>query len=313
MDLKHTAITEKQTGRKRSRRLALGATVAATALATLAVFLYSQNNWLQLTRIPVAFSQLPPAFDGYRIVHLSDLHGKGFGKEQQRLLKLVKEQQPDLIVFTGDLTDSGTADEQQRSLELMRGLVALAPVYLITGNHDQTVGGFGPLQNDLEETGVKVLRNESILLTRGGDQVRLSGIDDPQFDAYVGAKASVRANMAEAVEEAQEATSSGAEEAPKAPFSILLAHRPELMAEYANAGYDLILAGHAHGGQVRLPFIGGLVAPGQGFNPRYSEGAYTEFGAIMVVSRGLGNSIVPQRLFNRPEVITITLQRAAAD
>lgn len=314
--MKRTPLMQEQTGRKRSRssRLVLGATVAATALATLAVFLYSQNNWLQLTRIPAAFSQLPPAFDGYRIVHLSDLHGKGFGKEQQRLLKLVKEQQPDLIVFTGDLTDSGTTEEQQRSLELMRGLVVLAPVYLITGNHDQTVGGFGPLQNDLEETGVKVLRNETVLLTRGGDQIRLSGIDDPQFDAYVGAKASVRANMAEAQEEALAATSSGAEETgPKAPFSILLAHRPELMAEYATAGYDLILAGHAHGGQVRLPFIGGVVAPGQGFNPRYSEGAYTEFGATMIVSRGLGNSIIPQRLFNRPEVIVVTLMRAAAD
>lgn len=291
----------KRRGRSRSSRLILSISAVATAIATLAVFLYSQNNWLQLTRIPVELSQLPPAFDGYRIIHLSDLHGKGFGKEQQRLLKLVAAERPDLIVFTGDLTDSGTADEQKRSLQLMRGLVDLAPVYLITGNHDQTVGGFEPLQSDLEKAGVFVLRNEAVLLPRGGDVIRLSGIDDPQFDAYVGAKTSVRENLAEAQQEV-----------PPARFNLLLAHRPELIAEYANAGYDLILAGHAHGGQVRLPFIGGLVAPGQGLNPRYTAGAYAEFGATMIVSRGLGNSIIPQRLFNRPQVIAITLRRAAA-
>ena len=288
-------------GRGRSSRLILSISAVATAIATLTVFLYSQNNWLQLTRIPVELSQLPPAFDGYRIIHLSDLHGKGFGKEQQRLLKLVAAERPDLIVFTGDLTDSGTADEQKRSLQLMRGLVALAPVYLITGNHDQTVGGFEPLQSDLEKAGVIVLRNEAVLLPRGGDVIRLSGIDDPQFDAYVGSKTSVRENMAEVLQEV-----------PPARFNLLLAHRPELIAEYANAGYDLVLAGHAHGGQVRLPFIGGLVAPGQGFNPRYTAGAYAEFGTTMIVSRGLGNSIIPQRLFNRPQVIAITLRRAAA-
>ncbi|MCL6457184.1 MAG: metallophosphoesterase [Gorillibacterium sp.] len=285
--------------RRRFSNKAVSAVVFVTAIAALTAFLYTQNNWLDLTRITVDSKRIPPAFDGYKIVHLSDLHGKGFGKGQHRLLAKVKKEAPDLIAFTGDLIDSENAGERVRSLELMKGLVTYAPVYLITGNHDHTVGDFDSLERDLTAVGVKVLRNESTLLSRGGNEILLAGIDDPLFTPYAASSAkSVQDNLSLAIQ----AT-------PPALFKILLAHRPELISVYADAPIDLILSGHAHGGQVRLPFIGGLVAPAQGFNPRYTAGAYQEANSVMVVSRGLGNSILPQRLFNRPEIVVITLHK----
>ncbi|MBC8079970.1 MAG: metallophosphoesterase [Gorillibacterium sp.] len=293
-------VHKKRTPRRRFGNKVVAAAVFVTALATLTAFLYTQNNWLGLTRITVDSKRIPSAFDGYKIVHLSDLHGKGFGKGQKRLLAKVEKEAPDLIAFTGDLVDRGGMSERTRCLELMKGLVAFAPVYLITGNHDQTVGGFDSLEQDLTRLGVKVLRDKSTLLERGGSEVLLAGIDDPLFTPYADRSIqSVQVSMSEAIEVPSQAV-----------FKILLAHRPELFSTYADAQIDLILSGHAHGGQVRLPFVGGLVAPGQGFFPHYTSGAYREDNSVMVVSRGLGNSILPQRLFNRPEIIAITLRKS---
>ena len=293
-------VHKKRTPHRRLGNKVVAVAVFVTALAALTTFLYAQNNWLGLTRITIDSKRIPPAFDGYTIVHLSDLHGKGFGKGQERLLAKVEKEAPDLIAFTGDLINSENEKERIRSLELMKGLVAYAPVYLITGNHDQTVGGFDSLEQDLTEVGVKVLRNESTVLARGGNEILLAGIDDPLFTPYA----------ASAIQSVQDSMSEAIQGSSPAVFKILLAHRPELVSVYADAQIDLILSGHAHGGQVRLPFVGGLVAPGQGFFPHYTSGAYREDNSVMVVSRGLGNSILPQRLFNRPEIIAITLRKS---
>lgn len=267
-------------------------------IAALVVFLYFENNAISLTSIPVQSNRIPVNFDGYKIVHLSDLHSKSFGKNQKSLIKEIKKINPDLVVFTGDLVDSRHYNPEA-GVSLLSQITGIAPVYYVTGNHEWSWRSFNALEEALKTSGVKVLRNTNDMIKKGRDEIYIVGIDDPSA-SYNGLsdakKTEVKINDAiTGIKEDQ--------------FSILLAHRPELFSLYNQYGFDLVFAGHAHGGQVRLPFVGGIVAPNQGFFPRYSAGKYSNNNSNMIVSRGLGNSIIPQRLFNRPEVVIVTLQR----
>lgn len=266
--------------RKRKKRMLL-----FTFLLLTIPFFYSQNNWLTLTNIEVKSPQLPAEFDGFRIIQLSDLHSKRFGQEQQKIAEKVKEQRPDVIFYTGDLIDRRKNDEEA-GYRLMEEMVAIAPVYFVTGNHEWQV--FKEKETKLREIGVKVLRNEQVSLEQDGAEIGLIGIDDP-----------LMTETGEAFEQADSVT---------APYTILLSHRPEYFAQYANAGMDLVFTGHAHGGQIRIPFVGGLFAPGQGFFPEYTSGAHAMDSTTMIVNRGLGNSMAPQRIFNRPEIMVVELK-----
>ncbi|WP_050180145.1 metallophosphoesterase [Domibacillus robiginosus] len=256
-------------------------------LALLIPFFYLQNNWLTVTKLEVESERIPPAFNGYRIAQLSDLHSKLFGERQHALAEKVKQEKPDVIVYTGDLIDLQRGGEAAGYV-LMKEMVKIAPVFFVTGNHEGP--DFTETEKQLQAMGVQVLRNERTVLRRGGETVQLLGIDDPLLTP-----------TSEAIEQAGEKTKSG-------QYKILLSHRPELFASYAEAKMDVIFTGHAHGGQVRLPFIGGLFAPGQGLFPAYTAGAHTLGSSTMVVNRGLGNSTAPQRLFNRPEIVVLTLK-----
>lgn len=161
------------------------------------------------------------------------------------------------------------------------------------------------LQNPLiwkkiEDIGVTVLRNESIFLEHQGSRIQIIGIDDPSMSKVI---------TNEAIDKQISNASRGHEDFKENTFKILLAHRPEFFSVYTKANMDLIFSGHAHGGQFRLPFLGGLIAPDQGWLPDYTAGQYHKDYAVMVVSRGLGNSIIPQRLFNRPEIVIVTLEK----
>jgi len=270
-------------------------------LLALFLFSYIQNNRLSITRLTVSSGKIPSGFNGFRIVHLSDLHGKNFGFGQRPLLGAVRRQRPDIIVFTGDMIDSDTPGDRLRSLTLMRGLMKIAPVYWVTGNNDR-VPDAASLEDELTAAGVNVLNNRGLALSRSGQSIWLSGIDDPLFGSPSGSRdteAIVNENMDRSLQER-----------PAGLYSLLLSHRPEILPFYARKGFDLIFAGHAHGGQIRLPFLGPLYAPDQGFFPKLTEGAHREGNSVMVISRGLGNSVIPQRLFNRPEVVVVTLQAA---
>ncbi len=270
-------------------------------LLALFVFSYIQNNLLSFTRFTVTSGRLPAAFTGYRIVQLSDLHGKNFGFGQRPLLKAVRKERPDVIVFTGDLIDTDTSGNRSRSMTLMRGLVEIALVYWVSGNND-SVPGFASLESELTKAGVHVLANRGTPLSRSGQRIWLSGIDDPLFGSPSGSRdteAIVNENMDRSTADR-----------PEGLYSLLLAHRPELFPFYAGKGFDLIFAGHAHGGQIRLPFLGPLYAPDQGFFPKLTEGLHRNGSSAMVISRGLGNSDIPQRLFNRPEIVVVTLETA---
>ncbi|WP_430481672.1 metallophosphoesterase [Rossellomorea marisflavi] len=259
--------------------------VLSGIVLVLGLFCYVQNNALVTTNLEIESSKIPEAFNGYRIVQLSDLHGKSFGSNQDRLIQRVKESKPDLIVFTGDLVDAKRYDPGP-GLTLLKELSTLAPVYIISGNHEWWSGRWEELREEVGETGAVLLEDDAVTIKENGEEIGLLGVDDPAGGDVPAALQSVE---------------------KKKGFNILLSHRPELFSDYVASGMDLVLSGHAHGGQVRLPFIGGLVAPDQGMFPEYTEGIYKDGDTNMVVNRGLGNSIIPLRIFNRPEVVEITL------
>jgi hypothetical protein len=180
-------------------------------------------------------------------------------------------------------------------MKLVEEIVKLAPVYYVTGNHEWRSGRFSSLEERLKSSGVKVLRNEAKVITEGSLKIINVGIDDPMF------------NVDRGTEDNLERALGGSDEDK---FRLLLAHSPELFGLYSDKGVDLIFSGHAHGGQFRIPFIGGLLAPNQGSFPKYSAVKYQQGKSTMIVSRGLGNSLFPQRLFNRPEVMVVRLVKS---
>lgn len=270
--------------------------VLLVVLAAFSIWVYWGNTAIQTTGISIHSEKLPEPFDGFVIAHISDLHNAIFGDGQGRLLETMRAVAPDLIAVTGDLIDSRHTDIE-RALEFIRGAVQIAPVYYVTGNHESRVSEYPQLEKQIEETGVVILRNKSTALEREGACIRLMGLDDPSFASKGGAGS--RASVAEAALKNMMTDDSN--------FVVLLSHRPELFDIYASKGIDLVLCGHAHGGQVRLPFVGGLVAPNQGVFPQYTAGVHIKRQTNMVVSRGLGNSIAPVRINNRPELVVITL------
>lgn len=267
------------------------------AIAALGYFIWFQNNSLVTSQTVVRLVNLPIGFDQFKIVHLSDLHNKNFGKDQHVLIRKVHGLQPDIIVFTGDLIDSNRAGDDA-SLILMEELTAIAPVYYVSGNHEWWSGTFSSLERSLNDIGVQVLRNTHDTLVKGNDKINVAGIDDLAHDR----------NDRSEQEIVEEDIVKLKEDLEENSFTILLSHRPELLPLYAESGFEMVFAGHAHGGQIRLPFTQGLVAPNQGFLPTYTAGKHELDHAVMIVSRGLGNSIIPFRLFNRPEIVSVTLE-----
>ena len=269
-------------------------------LAALAVFwLWWGNNTLSVEEYAFSSTRLPQGWDGARIVHLSDLHGKVFGRDNARLLRAVGKAQPEVIVITGDIADERSGTDGLAPL--LEGLCALAPVYYVSGNHEWAAGMIGQLRELFEESGVTYLRNDYISLSRGGEEILLAGIEDP--NGYADQKTPQEV-----------ADTLHAEEGDA--FWLLLAHRNNRFpGEYCRLGADLTLCGHGHGGIWRLPFTDGLISTTMEWFPSWTNGFYTCScnecdGSTVFVSRGLGNSPRIPRLFNRPEVAVITLENS---
>ena len=255
------------------------------------------NKALETNTYVISGGRLPAAFDGYRIAQVSDLHNDELGKNNEKLLSMLADTKPDIIVITGDLIDSRDTDVEI-ALDFAREATQIAPCYYVSGNHEARVSEYIRLKQGLQELGVAVLEDGTVKLERGEESILLVGVRDPSFetDYLFGDSGEV---MNRKLQQLTDETK----------FTVLLSHRPELMEVYTAYGVDLVLSGHAHGGQFRLPFIGGLFAPNQGILPKYDAGLYTEQNTKMIVSRGLGNSIVPLRLGNRPEIVLIELDR----
>ncbi len=254
------------------------------------------NAALEQNTYRIESSRLPDSFDGFRIAHVSDLHNAQFGKENETLLRLLKEAKPDIIAITGDLIDSRKT-EIRVALKFVKEAMKIAPCYFVSGNHEARIDSYEELKAGLIGHGVTMLENEKIELERNGEKILLLGVDDPSFQTdYLFGKST------EVMKEHLQALVGEGD-----LFTVLLSHRPELFACYAEYPIDLVLSGHAHGGQFRLPFVGGVAAPNQGFFPKYDAGRFEQNGTTMIVSRGLGNSIIPFRFHNRPEVLLIEL------
>jgi predicted MPP superfamily phosphohydrolase len=266
-------------------------------LLILIVFSVWQNNSITTTQIEISNSQIPDAFDEFTIVQISDLHNKVFRTNQSSLLKSVIEASPDIIVITGDLVDRRKYDLDDAML-FIDGAVRIAPVYFVSGNHEAWSGEYVEISKRLTSAGVVILDDMKVELKSNGEVIELLGLSDPDFltsTYFEGTKySSLKEHLSNLSDESV--------------YQILLSHRPELFDLYVDHNIDLIFSGHAHGGQFRFPRAGGLIAPDQGLFPKYSSGSYKEEQSTMVVSRGLGNSIIPVRIFNRPEVVIVTLK-----
>ena len=265
----------------------------AAVLLIAAGFWQYQNHIIAAEAFSVPSDRLPAAFDNLRIVVVSDLHGRTFGDGNETLLAAVAAAEPDLIAITGDLADETCSAEQVTVMvDTAAALDAIAPAYYISGNHEWVMEDPWGFYQRLEETGVRVLHNEYEVLERDGQQIVLAGIDDPNgpWD-----------------QKTPEALMEEIRAAYGDVYTVLLTHRNEDLDRWAELGFDTVLCGHAHGGVIRLPFVGGLLGTDRQLFPQFTAGLYTKGRTNMVVSRGLGNSGIPFRLFNRPHLPVVSL------
>ena len=280
------------------KKLSIILAVVAAILFALIAWIIWGNTALELNTYTISSSKLPQSFDGYRIAHVSDLHNAEMGKNNEKLLTMLRDADPDMIAITGDLVDSRNTDIEV-ALQFVREAVKIAPCYYVTGNHEARISEYDELKEAMEAAGVTVLEDAQTEISLTGEFIRLIGVNDPSYqtDYLFGDAKTVMNTKLEELHTEQDR------------FTILLSHRPELFETYVDHDLDLVLSGHAHGGQFRLPFVGGLVAPNQGFFPEYDAGLYSMNHTNMIVSRGIGNSILPFRFNNRPEVIIIELKK----
>lgn len=276
------------------RRRKTAVLLVLTALLA-AGFLLWGNCSLQTTETALVSPALPPAFDGLRIVELADLHGRVFGRGSRRLLAAVRRAEPDLICIDGDLFDEHT--DLAMLPPLLRGLCAIAPVYYVTGNHEWRVPGLRGILAQMRACGVTVLQDDWRVLRRGEDALIVAGTDDPCGSAE-------RKTPAELIADIRA-------EAGEAAFLLLLTHRNDQLPQWSALGVQAVLAGHCHGGVVRLPFVGGLFGTDRRLFPAWDAGLYRQGETALYVSRGLGYTNVHFRLFNRPEVAVIVLRRGS--
>ena len=227
-----------------------------------------------------------------RLAVVTDFHSSDNADD---VVAMVASSAPDAVLMVGDLFDDDTQNRPtERTLSLMRQLSALYPCYYVSGNHEAWTGEMDALYQQTEEAGVKVLRMSSGVLTVRGQRIALCGIPDPYEMVFSGAP------------DTEEQIRQALEDVDSADFTVLLAHRPELLTKYAQFPLDLVVSGHAHGGQVRIPgVLNGLYAPNQGWFPKLAGGAYTQDGTTLIVSRGLAVRTRLPRIFNRPEVVLV--------
>ena len=288
--------------KKKNRRIGcLGVFLIILLIVTIPfIVLYVDSNTrLVTTEYVLEYENLPASFDGYRIVVLADIHGIEFGENNESLINAVKEANPNIIAIAGDLIDRyqpGRPVERQLEIAqtLVDGLVDVAPVFFVTGNHEWDSGEVRTLLAMLEENGVHVLRNQYRRIDRGSESILLAGVDDPNGPADM----KTPDEFIESIHHRE-----------NTDFLVVLSHRNYNLQLYSELNVDLVLSGHAHGGMVRLPFTDGLVGPQNDFLPTYTNGVYSMGQTNLVVSRGLGNHFGWTRFLNNPQVLVVELRK----
>ncbi|MCD8374677.1 MAG: metallophosphoesterase [Oscillospiraceae bacterium] len=276
---------------KAKRRFIRAVLLLLTALAALAALVYDSNTRLTVTEYTLSYENLPSGFDGFRITQLSDVHLSEYSQSVEALAEATAGTEPDIIALTGDLIDANSdMDEVTR---LLHELTDIAPVYYVTGNHEFACGMLDDLRAALADTGAVYLQNDCVLLTSGGDSVVLAGVEDPNG----------RADMIKPDELAADI----AAEQPDT-FIILLGHRNYWLEQYPELPVDLIFCGHAHGGIIRLPFVGALLGTGGELFPDDTDSVIGGESYDMIVSHGIGAWQPVPRLLNNPEIVAVTLK-----
>ena len=259
------------------------------------IYLYNQNTFVKTNEYIVKSEKFPNDFK-YKIAHISDFHNTNSNRIKNDIKKILEQASPDAIVITGDLVDSRRTNFATVK-EFLQVIKHIAPIYYVLGNHESRISNIQDLTYDLSNLGINVLRNEETKITKQGTTFEIIGLDDPGF--YTLNNKSIVKGVEEWLIKLDNKEDN---------FKILLTHRPELFETYSKYNIDLIFTGHAHGGQIRIPFIGGVIAPGQGLFPKYTKGIYNKNNTKMIVSRGIGNSKFPFRVNNRPELIFVVLK-----
>ena len=284
---------KKNTVFKKPKRVILMTLIVLLAIFT--VITLWENITVGTTFFKITSDRLPASFNGFKIAQISDLHNAELGQDHSEIIRILKEEKPQIIVITGDLIDSNHLD-MDTAISFVQQAVTIAPCYYVTGNHEAWIKeDYQKLEDRLLDSNVIILHDEVVIFERDSESIQLIGLDDPEFsdqDSYI-----------QQIVLSTKLSNLNLDNR----FRLLLSHRPEAFDAYVDNNIDLVLSGHTHGGQFRLPFIGGVVAPNQGFFPKVDAGEYHEFNTTMIVSRGVGNSIIPIRINNRPEVVIVEL------
>ena len=262
----------------------------------LLIYLYYENTTLQITNYSISSNKIPNEFNDYKIIQISDYHNEKSNRLNKSLIEKLKNEKPDIIVITGDFIDPNRMHMKQ-SINFVKEIKGIAPIYYVSGNHEAKISNYEEWKNLLEEQEVIILENETKIIEKENSKINIIGINDPKMAHEKSVKNATIINKELEISNYN-----------KDLFSILLSHRPELFRTYVENNIDLVLTGHAHGGQIRISSIGGIVAPNQGLFPKYTSGLFTENNTNMIISRGIGNSIIPFRINNRPELVVITLK-----
>ena len=258
---------------------------------------------IDVSKYEVASSKVPKAFDGFKILQLSDLHNRRFNKNNKKIVKIIEKQKPDIIVMTGDMVSSNSAGFSN-FFSLVEELDGNYPIYYIFGNHEQrlSVEKQASIIGKLREYGVKVLNNQQEFITKDDESIQIFGLKQEliYYTNYLKSKKTYSyetKDMENAIRKAD-----------GKKFNILLAHNPLYFDTYEKWGADLIFSGHVHGGIIQIPFVGGLLSPERKLFPKYSGGEYEIDDSKMVVSRGLGYTKINLRFFNNPEICVVELK-----
>lgn len=277
--------------------------IAAVAAALLAAALWSTFS-LRTTELEIAPENLPDEFDGCRFVLISDLHNASFGRGNRRLIRRIKACEPEFILVTGDFAGGVSFEHPEKGSfhPLLRGL-SPAKVYVSFGNHELRLeynhaDQLQKQREDIAKCGGILLDNSAVRIERGGAHINLFGLSVP------GERHSGRRPFA-----IPEGIFEGALKPRENECNILMAHIPQFFPQYADAGFELVLSGHVHGGIVRLPFLGGLLSPTRRLFPEYCYGFYRAKRTVMFITAGLGRALVPLRFMCRPEVVQIVLKK----
>ena len=255
-------------------------------IMVIALFLYRENSILSVSRYTIKSSKLKKKTV---IAQISDFHNTRKSSLKQKLWKQIRDEDPDLICITGDLIDSRRTNIQI-AVDFANQLAEIAPVYYVTGNHEIRSKRYREIMDAFGRTPMTILEDEAYII----DDINLIGLNDFYF---------VPSKQRE--ERFTEIYQSLKKDDM---FNMVMFHRPELFKAYCENEADLVICGHCHGGQFRLPFMGPVYAPNQGFQPQYAEGLHQNGNTSLIVSRGIGNSLFPFRLNNHPELVIITLE-----